>query len=651
MDGLSVEMLPAGDGDGLWIEWGPNGDRHRMIIDGGRSSQVEPLRSRLEALPLDDNRIDLLVITHIDADHIGAPIALLLDPVPGIVFDDVWFNDYHQLGPSSRGAIQGEDLGALLGYRKMDWNKAFGGAAVVVDDQSKPPQRLLPGGLNLVLLSPTRPKLQNLAKKWAKSLGPDKEPGDREAALKRLEKRLKDPEEPEEREATRGAKPRWGKDASEANGSSIAFVAEYEDQRWLFAGDAHTDVLIDGLSGYCAGNGERVRLDGFKISHHGSMNNISPELLDKIDCDRFLISTNGGHDLPDQECIQLIVDKVKTPQLEFNYRTRFTQDWERAEGVTATYLYDENGARTTASQFDQITTSEPESSVPPKVATTVLPPVPTELEETSATSPAAAESESTTNTKKKLRIEVMWGDITKAPGDVLSVGHYAGVLPQQAELSMEVLVSDVENPHRIVKDRNENPDEYEKLLITAMTRRNMISGRLGAITFLPIRAGAGRLIAVCGMGSVGSFSSSKLRLLYRNLAWSLITLPDERTLGTVLIGAGVAGAGTQETLRAMVDGFGDALRSDESARDTFKVRIVELTKEKAEQIHAELLQMQTDKSLPIDLEVEAELCTGDGRRASPQYAVGVIIDAISKLRPKKNRPLEEVLAKIAPEEL
>lgn len=31
-----------------------------------------------------------------------------------------------------------------------------------------------------------------------------------------------------------------------------------------------------------------------KVSHHGSRNNISVELLDMIKCDKFIISTDGG---------------------------------------------------------------------------------------------------------------------------------------------------------------------------------------------------------------------------------------------------------------------------------------------------------------------------------------------------------------------
>ena len=36
-----------------------------------------------------------------------------------------------------------------------------------------------------------------------------------------------------------------------------------------------------------------------------------------------------------------------------------------------------------------------------------------------------------------LQIEVVWGDITRVPGDLYAVGHYNGVEPQGAELALD----------------------------------------------------------------------------------------------------------------------------------------------------------------------------------------------------------------------
>jgi hypothetical protein len=131
----------------------------------------------------------------------------------------------------------------------------------------------------------------------------------------------------------------FGGDGSEANGSSIAFIAEYGRQRWLFAADAHEDVLRAGLQRYGESRGGLpVRLDGFKVPHHGSVKNVSPELLDMIDAATYLISTNGAYfHHPDAACIDLILEKAgrKHPELIFNYHSDFTSKWSKA-----TFLFD-----------------------------------------------------------------------------------------------------------------------------------------------------------------------------------------------------------------------------------------------------------------------------------------------------------------------
>ncbi len=332
---LSIEMLPARQGDALWVEWGDADDRHRMLIDGGTAATFETLRERFEALDPSDRHIDLMVVTHIDLDHIDGAIRLLRDGSLDVSYSDIWFNDYRQISDASstRGAMQGEFLGAVLDEDERPWNLAFDGLAVVVPDSGSLPSVRFEGGLRLVLVSPTPEKLRDLATTWEKVVTEEgMEPGDRAEALARLEERIGP--------AVRGGKrTTFGGDGSEANGSSIAFIAEYGDERWLFAGDAHEEVLLSSLRRYADETGESpVRLDGFKVPHHGSVRNISPALLDEIDCKKFLVSTNGAYfKHPDEACIDLIVEAVDRPELVFNYRTEFTEKWAEASGCQTTY--------------------------------------------------------------------------------------------------------------------------------------------------------------------------------------------------------------------------------------------------------------------------------------------------------------------------
>ena len=163
-----IEMLPAEQGDALWIEYGPEARPHRVLIDGGVRKTATLIGARIAELPKPDRQFDLLIVTHIDSDHIGGVPKLLANPPPGLRFDDVWFNAWRHLQPDQLGAVEGEIVSAQLDRSGWNWNAAFDGKAVVVAATGKLPRRTLPGGMTLTLLSPTRERLDVLRTEWKK---------------------------------------------------------------------------------------------------------------------------------------------------------------------------------------------------------------------------------------------------------------------------------------------------------------------------------------------------------------------------------------------------------------------------------------------------------------------------------------------------
>ena len=137
-------------------------------------------------------------------------------------------------------------------------------------------------------------------------------PGDSAAVALRLEASGRY-EPPEEAVRSRGgppvrARPKLGSDRAVANGSSIAVFFEAEGRRLLLAGDAHARVMVDALRKVAERDGtERVKVDVFKLAHHGSAGNVTRDLLDLVECDRYVVSTNGEHfHHPDVEAIELL---------------------------------------------------------------------------------------------------------------------------------------------------------------------------------------------------------------------------------------------------------------------------------------------------------------------------------------------------------
>jgi len=281
-------------------------------------------------------RFELLVVTHVDGDHIEAAVRLLAEKTKDFYFDEVWFNGWRHLDDHKGilGAVSGEFLSGLI-TKKIGterWNKAdpFKRGTIKVGSAA-PPEVRLAGGMKLSLLSPTGEKLKKLRKVWEKDVNKQGfDPGDLDAALALLNEN--------KRLAPKGllggsyqeAGELFKLDNSVANGSSIAFLAEFEGKRCLFLADAHPDVVADSLRKLLPAGEQKFKVDAVKLAHHGSSANTTPEFLDLIDCRRFLVSTNGdvfGH--PDAEAIDMVLRRAGPDvTVFFNYGSDTTRPWQ-----------------------------------------------------------------------------------------------------------------------------------------------------------------------------------------------------------------------------------------------------------------------------------------------------------------------------------
>jgi phosphoribosyl 1,2-cyclic phosphodiesterase len=71
-----IDMLPGREGDCLWIEYGDAARPRRILIDGGRKLAWQTLKQRFAALPADQRKFELLMLSHVDADHIEGLLAV-----------------------------------------------------------------------------------------------------------------------------------------------------------------------------------------------------------------------------------------------------------------------------------------------------------------------------------------------------------------------------------------------------------------------------------------------------------------------------------------------------------------------------------------------------------------------------------------------
>lgn len=333
---IQVEMLPAGHGDALLVRYqAAEGKAGRILIDGGPSHVYPGILARITGLPLEERHFELLVITHIDGDHIDGIIRLLQEDLPslGVTFDDVWFNGTRQLDQvvspdDALGARQGEYLQALIEHLDLPWNRTFEGGPVV----ARPDKPVtLPAGGVIRVLSPTKARLAALLEDWNKIMKAEGFPtGSQDDVLARLrkDKRLRAlGPEPDALGDEDGERAHKGPDRTLANGSSIAFTLEVGPRKVLFTGDAHADALLEALDAYLK-PGKQLEVDAIKMPHHGSSGNWSAALLDRLQTRHFLFSSDGKYfQHPDALTIETILGGVDKPELWFNYVTPQTVRW------------------------------------------------------------------------------------------------------------------------------------------------------------------------------------------------------------------------------------------------------------------------------------------------------------------------------------
>lgn len=320
-----MSMLPAGDGDCLVLTWGEPGALRHAVVDGGRTSTYDALRPLLVGMVEAREPLELLVLTHVDADHIEGALKYVEDPDPPIAPARVWYNSFDALGGlGARSIAQGDRYAAAI--KRLNWplNDRFGDGLVSVGTA---PAHAGVHSLKVTVLGPDGNGIEAMRAKWA-DWRADHDP----VKLARTGRLSRDPM-PSPLEVEDLARP--GKTDTELpNGSSIALLVEHGGRRVLLGGDAHPDTLVRSISPLAKAAGGRLPVDLFKVSHHGSRGNLTRDLVELLDCRRFAFSTDGtrhGHSDPEAIARILAFAPPGRRELLFNYTSDRTRPWDDAD--------------------------------------------------------------------------------------------------------------------------------------------------------------------------------------------------------------------------------------------------------------------------------------------------------------------------------
>ena len=311
-------ILPAYNGDSILIKtFNENKKEFIILIDGGTTGTFDYyLKKNLNVI----SKINLLVLTHIDSDHIGGLIRFFKNSlIEKIEIDEIWINqpdtEFNQTSNEKAqiSVRQAENLKALI-KEKKPYSKI---CEITVAENL-----INIKGLEFTILSPTVEIKDKLYEVWEKEktlLKQDNLETNISSNTADYSKSLKELSKID-------FKPHSSINADIYNSSSIAFVLKCPDVKLLLLADTRAEIVIQSLKQLKHNKENPLEVDFVKISHHGSLNNTSQELLSHIKSNNYLISTNGGtsnHKHPSRETIARIVYKTNRDEKLLNIYTNY----------------------------------------------------------------------------------------------------------------------------------------------------------------------------------------------------------------------------------------------------------------------------------------------------------------------------------------
>lgn len=296
---VKIYMLPVGVGDFFWIRFGKDESlEHNILIDGGHD-KFSRIYERILRLIATENQKALIIMTHIDADHIqGAAQGMANLPCELLdrVIDKIYLNtgrgiakETHEKRPHLSELQHSMPEDQILVFERNK-NHSIRDAETFLEmiEKKRLSSRLVDytiagteviyGGANLRFVSPGKEELERLSEKWEAY---NQRRGIHYTSVGMLEK--------DDLQSLMNETLRT--DTSVTNRSSLAFLFEYQDIKGAFLGDAAAPVVYEGLKKL--GISAPYPLDFLKLPHHGGRYNMSDKLLKALPTRNYLLSTEG----------------------------------------------------------------------------------------------------------------------------------------------------------------------------------------------------------------------------------------------------------------------------------------------------------------------------------------------------------------------
>lgn len=357
-----------------------NGDKelHIMVDCGSFTKDVNDNVTQIFR-----KRIDYLIVTHIDNDHIKGLISML-NVLPDLTIHHILYNCYQRTSENLQdwddkmkdnvkrlygdlpvvvdmmeGVINAESSKTLaeLILDNENWKKAWRREYVTSGTE---PIELGHDMGNLIFLSPNQDALDKLDDEYKKlfwqtlykqKMDDYKNEESIYEALMRIASEEIDKEGKEQPvSATSLNEEALKKYADESvaaltasNIASIAFVWEHENHRILFFGDASPKIVSENLEKMYADFPKPLVFDAIKVSHHGSAHSTIKEQLKVVDSELYFV-TGGSKLRPSFQAISRIVTaplsgKISHREIRYNRQNKILDSLNSADGLKEKFHY------------------------------------------------------------------------------------------------------------------------------------------------------------------------------------------------------------------------------------------------------------------------------------------------------------------------
>ena len=362
----TIKTYQCGCGDCIFLIIDGDEGRYVVMIDCGVfTSEIKGFITGVL-----ESHIDMLIVTHIDADHILG-VRDMLDELPELRIDELWFNSYPR--------PEGDEL-PLTEREKEVLERLYASKPAVMDiinakvsatqavtlseaiynhrsaknawrreriDADKGEHIIKDGRYGkIAILSPNKKQLEVIDEKFKSVFfeffhkeHPNVLLEKDDTIFELLQLIAIEQERQNLMTGEKVAYQQLSKElvlestthkvskSSDANEASIAFVWEFGEHKLLFLGDSAPKIVAESLKGRY---GERlVMFDAIKVSHHGSAHGTDQKLMSFVDAKDFFFSGGEEDTRPHIDAIARIITRplqngLEKRMLHFNYQNGWT---------------------------------------------------------------------------------------------------------------------------------------------------------------------------------------------------------------------------------------------------------------------------------------------------------------------------------------